>query len=165
MLAPYLERHSPHQPPTPATHAKPTGSPRLPPLHWLHTVCPSPEVCSQMLIFCLKVLPPGLKLSAKLHELMLLKNGGRTGEPACFHVSSCTLHSSVQTAPPSFPTSLCRDQCPLGQSSPEALHCIWMYPFFLLPGPFLLSPSYRVSLWGQVQSLTNYLTLLIFPQV
>ena len=128
-----------------------------------HSVPLARGFCSQMLIFYLKVLPPGLKLSAKLHELKLLKNGGRTGEPACFH-ASCTLRSSVRTAPPRFLTPLCRDQCPLGQSSSETLYCTWLYPFSLLPGPFLLSPNYTVNLLGQVQSLSNYLPLPIFPQ-
>ena len=51
------------------------------------------------------MLPPGLNVSAQLHELMLLKNGDRLREHACFHVSSCGLLSSVWTASPSFPTS------------------------------------------------------------
>ena len=124
-------------------------------------MCPLPGVCSQTLICSLKVLPPGLKVSAQLHECMLLKNGDRLGESACFHVSSWFTQLSADCTS-KLSHVLCRYQCPLGKSSPEALYCTWLYPFFLLPGSFLLSPSYTVSLLGQVQSLTDCLSLPIF---
>ena len=102
MLAPYFVKALSMPVAYTCTHADPTGGPLLPPLHCLHTVLHLPGVCSQMLT-CLKVLPPRLRLSACFHESILLKNRDRLREPACFHVSSCSLLSSVQTAPPSFP--------------------------------------------------------------
>ena len=163
MLAPYFTKARSTPTAQPRHSRRAYSFRRLPPLHWLCTACPLPGVCPQMLIFCLKVLPPGLKLSAKRRELTLLKNGDGIGNPPAslspaVYSAQCGLHLWA------FPHPLCRDQCPLGQSSPEALHRTWLHPFSLLPGPFLLSPNYTVSLLGQVQSLSNYLTLPIFPQ-